>query len=282
MVGGAGFGLVEADVLPGRAWVNSHLGLDGGAGVIPDIASGPITSGTYESAARQKTVGWTLLRPPGQDGPLPVAVALHGRGGTNHSVITTFCDKFLASAMAEGVPPFAIVGVDGDETYWHARQMPESSGKSGVDDPAKMITDEILPLLGEQGLLVDRVAFTGWSMGGYGSLLLAERMRAERVAAVCAISPAVFLDFPSSSPGSFDSAEDFAANDVFDELGGLAGIDIQLQCGTDDPFDKATERLFDSIKPRPSGGLSAGGHTDAFATRHGPVQMRFLGEALAR
>lgn len=277
LAGGVGFGLVEADVLPGRRWVNETLGLDGGAGEVPDIASGPVTSGTVESTARNKTVGWTLLRPPGHpDDPLPLAVYLHGRGGTNRSVLSAHLDKFLAAAVADGVPPFAIVGVDGDETYWHPRVL----GSGATDDPGRMIQQEVLPLLAGQGLRTDRIAFGGFSMGSYGGLLLAEQWGAQKVAAVSAVSPAVFVDYPSSSAGSFDGAEDFAAHNVFDRLDRLAGIGIQLQCGRDDPFAGMTEKLFAAISPRPDGEISAGAHTDAFANRMAPAQMRFLGTHL--
>jgi len=276
---GAGFGLVEAEVLPGRRWVNEKLGLDGGAGEIPDIASGPITSGTFESNARNKTVGWTLLRPPGHEkDPLPVAVYLHGRGGSHASVVSAHLDKFLAAAVAGGVPPFAVVGVDGDETYWHPRTL--ASGET--DDPGRMISDEVLPILAEQGLHTERIALAGFSMGSYGSLLLAEQWGADKVVAVSAVSPAVFADYPSSSDVAFDGPEDFASHDLFANLGGLAGIDIELQCGRDDPFHVMTEKLFDAITPRPAGGISAGGHTDDFANRMAPGQLHFVGEALAR
>ncbi|EUA23105.1 putative esterase [Mycobacterium xenopi 4042] len=51
-------------------------------------------------------------------------------------------------------------------------------------------------MLSSQGLDTSRVAFLGWSMGGYGALLLGSRLGPTRTAAICAVSPALWL-----SPG---------------------------------------------------------------------------------
>ena len=62
----------------------------------------------------------------------------------------------------------AVATVDGGNSYWHAR-------RSGVD-PASIIVQELLPLLARKGLDTERIALMGWSMGGYGALLLASRL----------------------------------------------------------------------------------------------------------
>jgi S-formylglutathione hydrolase FrmB len=53
----------------------------------------------------------------------------------------------------------------------------------------------------------------GWSMGGYGALLLGARLGSPRTAAISATSPAVWPqnNFPDFA---FDSAEDWAENTV--------------------------------------------------------------------
>ena len=274
LVAGGGVGLVEADVLPGRAKLNATLGLDGGAGTVPDIEPGPTVSGTFTSAARRTTVGYTIVRPPGATGKLPLAVTLHGKNATNAQSITGLhYDKYLAAAVAGGTPPFALVMVDGGDTiYWHRR--------ADGDDPLKMITDELLPIAAAHNLRTDRFGLTGWSMGGYGSLLIGEQLGADRVAAVAAVSPAIFADYASSSAGSFDSAADFAANDPRSHPEELKDVAVLIDCGTDDPFAAQAQQMRALLTPGPAGSMSAGAHTDRYMTRVAPEQMNWLGQQL--
>ena len=58
-------------------------------------------------------------------------------------------EQGLAQAVAAGLPPFAVVAVDGGGGYWHKR----ASG----DDSGAMVLDELIPMLGEQGLDTSRV-----------------------------------------------------------------------------------------------------------------------------
>ena len=59
-VGGIGLGLVEARVLPGRARLNSILGWDGGDLEIPDVESGPISTGTTKPNCRIEAAIWLI------------------------------------------------------------------------------------------------------------------------------------------------------------------------------------------------------------------------------
>src|ERR1700712_2981400 len=100
LIAAGGVGLVEAGVLPGRIRLDADLGWDGGAGVIPSIDPGPVTSGTFLSTARKTSVGYSILRPPGQTGPLPMAVVLHGRDANHTSTMTEMhYDRFLAAPV---------------------------------------------------------------------------------------------------------------------------------------------------------------------------------------
>ena len=69
-----------------------------------------------------------------------------------------------------------------------------------------MVVDEFLPMLAERGLLAgpgDRIGLLGWSMGGYGALRLAALLGADRVAAVAAVSPAMWSDPDDASRSGF-------------------------------------------------------------------------------
>ncbi len=274
LLAAGGVGLVEADVLPGRARLDAALGWDGGAGVVPSIAPGPTESGSFRSTARTTTVGYSILRPPGQTGTLPMAVVLHGKDADHTSAVTDLhYDRFLAAAVAAGTPPFALVTVDGGNTvYWHRRL-------SG-DDPATMITDELLPIVAAQGLRTDRIALTGWSMGGYGALLIGGQLGAAKVTAVAALSPAIFADFAASSAGSYDTEADFVANDPRRYAARLASTAVRIDCGTDDPFADQAEQMRSALSPAPAGGMSRGAHTGRYMTRMLPGQLDFLGRHL--
>ena len=121
-------------------------------------------TGSFVSAARGGvSTNWAIARPPGQTGPLRPVIALHGKGQDAAGVMAGGVEQGLAQAVAAGIPPFAVVAVDGGGSYWHKRASGEDSGA--------MVLDELIPMLSGQGLDTSRVGFLGWSMGGYGALL---------------------------------------------------------------------------------------------------------------
>ncbi|TDO44103.1 putative esterase [Kribbella sp. VKM Ac-2527] len=246
-----GVGLLEAGVLPGRARVHDVLGLTGEDGVVPDVPAGPTVSGSFASAARRTTVGYTVIYPYGQrpDARIPVVLMLHGRGGDHSSAINDLgADRFLSQVVQSGTTPFALVAVDGGrDNYWHRR----ATG----DDPQRMLTAELLPLLTKRGLRTDRYGVLGWSMGGYGALLLATGGRSGLVAAG-AMSPALWHEYGDTTDGAFDGPDDFRAHQVFGRTGEFRNVALRIDCGRDDPFAGATRDL--RIEVRAEGGLQAG------------------------
>ena len=213
-------------------------------------------SGSFASAARGGVMtNWIIARPPDQSGPLRPVILLHGKDSDAHTVMSMGAERFLADAVAAGVPPFALAAVDGGNGYWHRR----ASG----DDSGAMVLDEFLPLLGEQGLDTSRVGFLGWSMGGYGAMLLGSRLDAGRTAVICAVSPALWTSSGAAAPGAFDGAEDFAANSVWDAPA-LDIIALRIDCGYDDPFYAATRQFIAQLPSPPAGGFSPGGHNAGY------------------
>lgn len=153
-----------------------------------------MVTGSFVSAARGGVnANWAIARPPGQTKPLRPVIALHGKGSDAATVMAGGVEQGLAQAVNAGLPPFAVVAVDGGGSYWHKRSSGEDSGA--------MVLDELIPLLGNQGLDTSRVAFLGWSMGGYGALLLGGRLGPARTAAICAVSPALWLSSGAAAPG---------------------------------------------------------------------------------
>ena len=142
-----------------------------------------------------------------------------------------------------------------------------------------MVLDELIPMLDEQEIDTSRVGFLGWSMGGYGALLLGARLGPARTAAICAVSPALWLSPAASAPGAFDSAEDFAVNTVFG-LPALASIPIRIDCGYSDPFYGATREFVAQLPTAPAGGFSPGGHDAGFWSAQLPAELNWMAPLL--
>ncbi|MFJ3034886.1 alpha/beta hydrolase [Curtobacterium pusillum] len=274
VVAGAAAEAVNLRLLPGRSTMYRVLGLDGPAGTVPDVDPVPSTSGSFVSSARRgETVGWTIAAPKA-DGPLPIAVALHGYGDDHADFFGSHLgyDRFLAAHVAAGGAPFAIASVDGGNRYWHRR--------ADGDDPAAMVVDEFLPLLARRGFDTARLAFTGYSMGGYGALRLAGVLGSARVRAVSAISPALWTSAGDTARGAFDDAADFRANTVIGRQRSLDGVAVRVDCGTGDGFEPAVRTYVDGFATAPAGGFEPGGHTTAYWRRLAPKQIAFLARHL--
>ena len=237
-----------------------------------------MTTGTFTSAARAGTeVGWSVIHPPGSapGDALRVCVFLHGRGG-DHTDATGPMElpRFLAGAVEDGtVEPFAIVSVDGgDAVNWH----PRADG----DDPVAMITDELLPMLGEQGLTTGRPAFWGVSLGGTGALYLASITDLLASAAVAA-SPALWRNPGEWQPGTYDDDADFEAHSIWNRTADLEGVALRIDCGESDPFVNRVRAFRDSLDPTPAGGIEPGCHDGRYWSRQTPDELAFVGAALA-
>lgn len=142
-----------------------------------------------------------------------------------------------------------------------------------------MVLDELIPMLADKGLDTSRVGFLGWSMGGYGALLLGARLGPARTAAICAVSPALWLSPGATAPGAFDGAADFNANSVFG-LPALGSIPIRIDCGTSDPFYDATKAFIAQLPAPPAGGFSPGGHDASFWSAQLPGELAWMAPLL--
>ena len=191
--GAVGVELVSRGVLPGKGLLDA---VDGACSVTaPDhvsyAAPGPSLSGTFYSAARRRTVGYTVAYPPGHrpGDRLPLVVMLHGYGA-GHADALAGVSPAQALALRVGetpLAPMAMVTADGGGGYWNPHP---------GDDPMAMLTRELIPMCRRLGLgrPPHRIGAMGISMGGYGALLLAEK-HPGLIAAVAAISPAIWTSY---------------------------------------------------------------------------------------
>jgi S-formylglutathione hydrolase FrmB len=229
-------------------------------------------TGSFVSAARGGiSTNWAIARPPGQTKALRPVIALHGKGSDASTVMAGGVEQGLAQAVNAGLPPFAVVAVDGGGSYWHKRASGEDAGA--------MVLNELIPMLDTQHLDTSRVAFLGWSMGGYGALLLGGRLGPARTAAICAVSPALWLSSGAAAPGAFDGPDDFAANSVFG-MPALGSIPIRVDCGDGDPFYAATKQFIAQLPNPPAGGFSPGGHDPGFWSSQLPAELTWIAPLL--
>jgi pimeloyl-ACP methyl ester carboxylesterase len=211
-----------------------------------------------------KRVRWRLARPA--NSPVadhqPLVVALHGHGGNaDWAFKRAHLERHV---LGTGL---AVASVDGGNFYWHAR-------RSGVD-PERLVLQDLLPLLGRKGLDIDRIGLIGWSMGGYGALLMASRLGPRRVAGVVAVSAALWRSPGAGGTDAFDGYADFARNDVFAARRRLQRIPVLLDCGRGDQFVGANQRLASEL-PDAATTFDDGGHTEEYWRAHAGAEMRWL------
>src|SRR6476619_2136599 len=194
-------------------------------------AGGPVlTEGVLSDRFGLDAPRWRMAVPR-SGRPRGRVVALHGFGGSAADAFTLgFADAVETSRMA-------LVSVDGGDTYWHAR-------RDGSDTGA-MVREELVPLaLSASGLPpTSPVTFLGWSMGGFGALLLASDLGRSRVSGVIAASAALWLKGSETPARAYDGRSDFDRHSIFNRLSRFAGIPVRLDCGTSDPFIAANRAL---------------------------------------
>ena len=279
--GAAGLELVSRGVVPGRTLLDK---LDGACSVpAPPLAfspPGPSFSGTFHSAARRRTVGYTIAYPPRHrpGDELPLVVMLHGYGGSHADALAGMSPAQGLALKAAGRPlaPMAMVTVDGGNGYWNPHP---------GDNPMAMVIDELIPRCQRLGLgrPPRRIGAMGISMGGYGALLFAEK-HPRLIAAVAAISPAIWTSYAQArgaNPGAYTSAAAFAANDAVTHAAALGRRPVRVASGYGDPFHPGVQALARAL---PAGAVVAFGpgcHDGSFFAAQEPPSLAFLAAHLA-
>ncbi|HEX3539402.1 MAG TPA: alpha/beta hydrolase-fold protein [Acidimicrobiales bacterium] len=200
--------------------------------------------------------------------PRATVYCLHGYNGDHRFPFDTI---HLPTVVGSLGAPLAVAAVDGGgDSYWHPRT-------DGTDALA-MLLDEFIPMV-ERRTGTTAAALLGWSMGGYGSLLAAERA-SSRFFAVAVASPALWTSPAQTAPGAFDSAADYRRFDVYGGAHQLVGITMRVDCGTSDPFYHATRRFVAALPGGNQGSFGPGGHDSGYWRGVAPAQMATIAAAL--
>ncbi|MBP2323911.1 S-formylglutathione hydrolase FrmB [Kibdelosporangium banguiense] len=171
-------------------------------------------------------------------------------------------DRFLTAAVQAGVPPFAVVSVDGGrDSYWTVR--------ADGDDPQRMLRDELGPI---------QAAF-GISMGGFGALRFARDRK--DLKAVGVISPALFRRWPDArSKNVFLDQKHWEDNEPLRHLKEIEGVPLGVWCGTEDPLLYAAKALAGQARPAETR-ITGGAHDNAYWMRVLPEVLAFVGARLS-
>jgi dienelactone hydrolase len=226
--------------------------------VIPSASPGREAVTTMHSTKRGMDVSFYTAVPDGYgDGRgLPVCLILHGASATADSFTGFGFGRFLTDAVRRGAAPFVLAGATGNAGGW--------APPHGTDDPLGMVRDEIPAWCGALGFDTSRLVAWGWSMGGRGSLLLAESDPAF-VRAVAAFSPAVQT-----------------GDDVFAGAQRLT-MPIGLWCGESDGFYDSVRDLEHALpKADVTAAYAKGAHTRGYWNRVTPAAFDFIAAHLAR
>ena len=171
---------------------------------------GTTLSGTFQTPYWPgNDVQWLVATPQGT--PKGTVVVLHGKTDSARKAF----DGLDLAGLARSTG-YALAALDGESTYW--------TNFDGIDT-ASMVTGDFLAILASKGLPVDRVALTGYSMGGLGALTLAQRLGPQRITAALPMSAAVW-------EGGHPGAEGQAQAQVRADVAKLEGIPVRTVSGT--------------------------------------------------
>lgn len=251
--------LAAAAAVGTTAVVAGFQGREPGADpVIPAAPAGDERLEQRWSRFRGRTVDFYTAVPAGHGAGqgLPVCLVLHGASTTAADFPRLGLGRFLTDAVRRGAPPFVLAGATGGKLSWRP---------SGGDDPQRLVHEEVPLWCKWRGFDISRRAAWGWSMGGYGALLLAEAFPVF-LRAVAAFSPAVLPE-----------------DDVFGATRQLRGTPVGLWCGRQDALYPDVRALAGALPEPPAAGSYADGrHNFGYWSRCIPAAFDFLAGALHR
>lgn len=241
---------------------------------------GPVTRGMLQSKATQSSAQWLIYYPPDAavGDPLPVAIMMHGLGDSIAALDANHYSQALYdSVVKDKTPPFAIAAIDGGTLFYQ---------RSGSLDAGALIADEFLGELTRRGLDTSRLALTGWSMGGWGSLRLACDELHGKLKAIAPLSAPCYERYEHVPDPSWMTRSEFNRNNFYNRAARLSDLPIFLACGKQDAFYRGNASF--AAKLRRTAGVGPlvtdfgpGIHDPQYWASVAPAQLRFLGKHLA-
>lgn len=244
----------------------------------PDQHGARVTHFTLKSALVGRSLEEIVVTPKGGGADRPLLVLLHGRGSSPSSYLTRYWFDALAK-LGSRAPDLLLVN-GGENSYYHDR----SGGRWG-----SYVMQEAIPAaLKRTGADRSRIAIGGISMGGFGAIY--EGLK--HPGAFCAIgghSAAIWRSGGETAQGAFDSAEDFARNNVMEMASSRPtplgrNTRVWLDVGDQDPFASADTELVRVLREHGQKVVFhtwPGSHSGTYWNKHVAQYLRFYANALA-
>ena len=286
LLGGLGAVVVGVGAGAAAEWDSpTFVRLRGGCGADPAVPHSTYDVHTFTSFSSEvsltgSTEGsdltYSVALPAGHQrgDTIPLVVVLPGLNGGADDLDRGIGVAGFATAAGSRLA-FVQPGF-GDRSYWH----PRADGRNPMADLLGIVR-AVEKRYGVGGAR-ERRGVLGWSMGGFGALLLAQQ-HPEFVAAAVGLSPAVFRSYDEARrnhPYTFDSADDWQQYGLWSHLDGLRGTAVHIDCGNADPFAPTVRQLLKKI-PGVTGGIESGCHVGSFWRRRMPSALGFLSQHLA-
>ena len=245
----------------------------------PDQHGAKVTHFSLNSTLVGRSLEEIVVTPKGGGADRPLLVLLHGRGSSPSSYLTKYWFDALAK-LGSRAPDLLLVN-GGDHSYYHDR----ADGRWG-----SYVMQEAIPAaLTRTGADRRRIAIGGISMGGFGAF--SESLR--HPGAFCAVgghSAALWRTGGETPQGAFDSAEDFARNNVIEMASSRRtplgrNTRVWIDVGSQDPFASADAELVRVLREHGQKVVFhtwPGAHSGSYWNMHVAVYLRFYADALAR
>ncbi|MGW5050008.1 hypothetical protein [Actinokineospora sp. NPDC004072] len=222
----------------------------------PTLATPSLSELVYRSSIGDVQV--IIMRPRDVAGELPVCLALHGQGEDARQFIDLGLPSLLTATARAGVPPFAVVAVDGGR--WTA-------------DAQKMLVEELPEWLVAASLAPTPFAVMGLSTGAVAAYTYAQEPGPTVVAMV---SPAVFTEWADAAEFGLIDEQRWAETNP---LTGTSSVPLAIWCGEDDALAPAARKLATHTGAK-SFFAPGQGHTAQYWTSVMPEVLRHVGESI--